>query len=92
MRKIKLELERLSVESFVPSDAPTGGGTVHAHSWGTCVVPCPEPEVTGPSCGDVSCAATCGQAASCGYDPCGTWWEGCRGYISFYPDACVEGW
>jgi hypothetical protein len=88
MRKIKLELDTLEVESFTPSHEPVRGGTVHAHSFDTCYVPCPDYSAEG-SCGDVSCQETCGQAASCGYQPCGTFWQGCRGYISFYPDACV---
>lgn len=90
MRKIKLELDALDVESFTPSYEPASGGTVHGLSTDTAVQPCADHSLYGgPSCGDVSCADTCGQAASCGYDPCGTYWEGCRGYITVYPDACV---
>jgi hypothetical protein len=88
MRKMKLELDRLEVESFAPSRERNEGGTVHAHSFDTCYVPCPDPSAEG-SCFEVSCQQTCGQAASCGYNPCGTFWPGCRGYITNYPDACV---
>ncbi|HET7230247.1 MAG TPA: hypothetical protein VFJ16_09605 [Longimicrobium sp.] len=36
MRKIRLELETLSVESFVPADAAADArGTVNAHALGT---------------------------------------------------------
>jgi hypothetical protein len=91
MRKIRLELDTLAVESFAPSHEPARGGTVGAHSGNDeSLIPCTDHTLYGgASCGDVSCQETCGQAASCGYHPCGTYWEGCRGYISNYPDACV---
>ncbi len=90
MRKIRLELDTLEVESFAPGHEPARGGTVHGHSDDdSCLQPCPGHTAQGASCADVSCADTCGQPATCGYYPCGTYWEGCRGYISNYPDACV---
>lgn len=86
MRKLRLDPETLKVESFASTVDPEERGTVHAHT----DLLCGEPSVFG-SCteGQVTCQETCGQAASCGYEPCGTYWEGCRGFISFFPDPCV---
>lgn len=89
MHKLRLAAETLTVESFVPSQELVHGGTVHAHSNDDSLIPCPGHTAQGASCADVTCADTCGQPASCGFDPCGTYWPGCKGYISFYPDPCV---
>ena len=89
MRKMKLELDKLEVESFAPSREAKEGGTVHAHSaWDTCVAPCHSRNGPGWSC-DPTCAQTCGQPATCGYNWCGTYEEhGCPAYMSYYPNPC----
>ena len=33
MRKLKLDLDKLQVESFVPQPVPTTDGTVHGREW-----------------------------------------------------------
>jgi hypothetical protein len=89
MRKFRLEPESLKVESFTPAMETEQRGTVHAHSD---LLDCPGPSEYG-SCpgGEVTCQDTCGQAATCGYYPCGTYLPNCRGYITAYPDPCVQG-
>lgn len=90
MRKIRLELETLEVESFTASSETEKGGTVHAHSeWDTCVAPCPSYDGPGWSC-DPTCERTCDAPGSCGPDTwCGTYEEhGCPAWMSWYPQRC----
>lgn len=71
MKKIKLELDRLDVESFAVTPARSGGGTVHGHDTpgctpaGTCetLFTCYD-----NSCNDNTCnGASCDGAPSCGF-------------------------
>lgn len=92
MRKMKLELEAIQVESFVAVEGPDQRGTVLAHSaWDTCEAPCPSRDGPGWSC-DATCDRTCGQPGTCGYNWCGTYEEhGCPNteWICTTPDyAC----
>ena len=54
MRKLRLELEELAVESFHPGGAPPGGGagTVHGHDVARYPAqPAPAPVESDPTCG-----------------------------------------
>lgn len=75
MRKLKLSLDALQVESFHATDAEGRRGTVPGHAWteyadescfGTC---------NGGCTGWVSCYGGCGSGATCGatcnYNTCG---------------------
>ena len=61
MRKLRLELEDLVVESFATAAAPEGAGTVRGHAGAQPASgePCPPPV---PDPYDTGCVAT--------YDPC----------------------
>jgi hypothetical protein len=88
MRKFRLGLDSLQVESFAPSHETQQRGTVRAHSeWDTRVAPCQSYAGPGWSC-DGSCEPTCGPRATCGAYMCGTYPEhGCSGEES-YPILC----
>lgn len=74
MRKLKLSLDELRVDSFHATGAAAAGGTVPGHSWtqhadescfGTCDGMCTR---------DASCDGMCGTGASCQgtcYNSCG---------------------
>ncbi len=69
MRKLKLDLDDLSVESFASTPEPRGeGGTVFGQNHCTCYTQCTCPGC--PTC-DASCNGTCGctEDASC-YGSC----------------------
>ncbi|HSU15274.1 hypothetical protein [Longimicrobium sp.] len=65
MRKLKLQMDDLRIDSFDTADVPAGGGTVRGHislaqgSCRTCEVTC------NPSC-DYSCDYTCDGFATYG--------------------------
>jgi hypothetical protein len=72
MRKIRLELEALSVESFAPAETPGARGTVHGHAslyWEDCALsetcqgagwPCgPSEQSCGGSCYEYTCHPGC---------------------------------
>lgn len=72
MKKIKLELDALNVESFpTESDAQTSRGTVHAHRTDgllcISVAPCVNSDMG--TCGG-SCYETCAGNATCGQFTC----------------------
>ena len=88
MRKVRLELDSLAVESFVPVAAAPERGTVRAHDSGhSCDVPCATPRPTEDPAAD-TCAATCARescAWSCEASTCG-----CSGVSgSMTPSVCV---
>ncbi|HEX8906309.1 MAG TPA: hypothetical protein VF771_15780 [Longimicrobiaceae bacterium] len=59
MRKLKLELESLLVESFSLDSAGDGAGTVHARSdTETCEMVSKDPTDCGVTCG-ISCNESC---------------------------------
>lgn len=58
MKKIRLDLDALRVESFATAEAPRRGGTVHGHAPSYFPEPCaPTDRVT--DCNDVTCAWSC---------------------------------
>jgi hypothetical protein len=83
MRKLKMEIEELKVESFDPlGDDERELGTVHARQytegWGTCDGTCRQWTCDG------SCDQTCGPPASC--DPLNS-------YCGTYPEhGCANSW
>ena len=88
MRKLRLDLEHLSVESFDTTRAKPGSGTVYGEQC-TCYTACTCPGC--PTC-DASCNGTCGDtcAASCGGTCAGaTCAERCA---TGEPDTCVYTW
>jgi hypothetical protein len=63
MRKLKLDVDNLAVESFTPESArKAGGGTVHAHD---------APTRNANTCNNFSCQVGCTYDESC-YNPCAT--------------------
>lgn len=63
MRKFKLELDALNVESFAPAEGEEGAGTVHAHGRPPPADPPTNPCVATETCGIDTCQASC--AGSC---------------------------
>ncbi|HSU12528.1 hypothetical protein [Longimicrobium sp.] len=62
MRKLKLDLDDLAVESFAPASVRNeSGGTVHAH----------DATRNANTCNNFSCQAGCTFQESC-YNPCAT--------------------
>jgi hypothetical protein len=93
MRKVRLELDTLVVETFAPAEARTERGTVRGHAslyWEDCyqtetcdpaVYPCgPSQQSCAGTCYENTCAPGCGGGGGGGSDPNYT----CNGVI------CVE--
>ncbi len=83
MRKLKLDVEDLSVESFATTPEARGeGGTVFGQNHCTCYTQCTCPGC--PTC-DASCNGTCGGTCGATCDAscnatcfnCGTGWTAC---------------
>lgn len=76
MRKIRLELDALRVESFATDGGARGHGTVHGRNtmWGgACEEPPPEDSIyvcpvptAQATCNQFTCDYTCGNTCSCG--------------------------
>ena len=83
MRKLRLELDALIVESFAPADGTGGRGTVHGHVslyWEDCQYvsetcdgagwPCgPTEQSCGGTCYEYTCHPGCGVTSNCWVDP-----------------------
>lgn len=64
MRKLKLDVDKVAVETFTPESAPdTRGGTVHAHNHtkghDTCYFSCPVGCTAQVSCGSPCVTGVC---------------------------------
>ena len=77
MRKLRLALEALEVESFAIGSEPEKPGTIYAHISNRCSYPvyntdwCGDPDDTVATCDGSTCMPTmCGQL-TCGYNTCG---------------------
>lgn len=70
MRKLRLSLENLAVESFETTRPEAGRGTVHAEQACTCVTYCTCPGMA--TCGDLTCPVqnTCNDTCE---DTCDNW-------------------
>jgi hypothetical protein len=80
MKRLKLNVEELLVESFASTDAPTSRrGTVHAHAQATYA--CTE---GWDSCQtqEESCGGTCIDPGTCGY------FSQCMGWCESQHDSC----
>lgn len=86
MHKLKLELEALVVESFVPAVVESRPGTVHAHRSGPVTDEC-------DSCGADSACGGCDTLNGCGggsYTCSCPGWQTCVGaYTCGGVDSCV---
>jgi hypothetical protein len=81
MRKMRLQLDALVVESFAPAGLPQGRGTVHGHAslyWEDCYdsetcagagQPCdPTDQSCGGTCYEYSCHPGCGGTGGGGWE------------------------
>jgi hypothetical protein len=73
MRKIRLDIEKLNVETFHTVEAEQGEGTVRGNELSAavsgCVCPAPDPTADGRSCPRTLCGNTCGGSVTLA---CGT--------------------
>ena len=83
MKKRKLDLDELDVETFETAESSRERGTVIGHATlRACTLDCTANYSCGGTCGYESC-----HASAC----CATWQESCGGYGSCYPNAtCGE--
>ncbi len=96
MKKLRLEMDELRVESFATDAAAGEAGTVHGHSYpNACLPPSGSDEPFVDTCGYATCAGdtcwqSCGGSCNCG----GSGWcqpQESAGYTYCFRDAsCVN--
>jgi hypothetical protein len=95
MKKMKLALDDLAVETFAPAEPPENRGTVHAHDSGPYTDECLSCGVyTGCGFGGCESEYPCGHTEACPTATCVGYWtcEGvytCAGGTCDYP-ACTS--
>ena len=84
MKKRKLDLNELDVETFATTESSRERGTVMGHA--TLGLQC-----TGACTADYSCGGTCRYDSCHGSTCCASWQDSCDGNGSCYPNAtCAD--
>ncbi len=88
MRKTKLALDDLAVESFVAADEEAQRGTVRAHGSGPYTDECDSCGVN-TGCGGGGCDSQYCQSQGCGSNTCYGYWTCVGAYTCDFVDTCM---